>query len=139
MKSAKGFSLIELIAVIIILGVIAVTVASKFSGNATMQLQASRDTVVAALLAAQQRAMAQTADVRAVISGSQVNVEKNNGTTWQSIRVGNVQYPVNISAQVTGTHTLQFNRLGKTTADTIPLQQGGASVAITVSASGFSY
>lgn len=140
-RLACGFSLVELIAIVVILSVLSVTAITRFTSS-PFQLQASRDSVVAALLLAQQRAMAQTDDIRAIVSASQVDVERRSAGTWQSIRVGNIQYPVDISpARVTnGPHTFSFNRLGQvTTPVTVSLSQGGSSVEIDVSASGFSH
>lgn len=136
-KRASGFSLVELIAVLVIVGILALTLAGQFSAGSMVQLQASRDSLVAALFAAQQRAMAQVNDVRVRTVGTSVDVQQLNGGTWQSVRVGNVQYPLTLSSTVS-IHTLTYNRLGQTQEVTIDLDQGESSASVRVSTSGFS-
>lgn len=138
-QGENGFTLIELISIVVILGVISVVTAAKFGGSGTTQLQASRDSVVAALLVAQQRAMAQMAPVRAVIGTNQVDIEQYDGAAWQSIRVGAIQYPIVLmpGQTLTPTPTFTYDRLGRTTGATLTLQ-GSGSATIAVSDSGFS-
>ena len=140
---ANGFTLIELIAIIVILGVISVVAAVRFDGSDTAQLQASRDSIVAALFVAQQRAMAQADPVRVVSSGSQLDIQQDNGGGYQSVRIGGVQYPLDLSAnQTISSHTLEFNRLGQIDGaisnTNMTLSQGSGSVNIIISPSGFS-
>ncbi|PKG85259.1 MSHA biogenesis protein MshC [Colwellia sp. 75C3] len=56
----KGFTLIELIVVIIIIGILAVTVAPKFDGTASYEAHSHRAQLISALRLTQQRAMQQT-------------------------------------------------------------------------------
>ncbi len=138
-----GFTLVELIAIIVVLGVISVTVASRSTGTLTAQLQASRDSIVAALLLAQQRAMAQVDPVRVVSGGSQLDIQQDSGGGYQSVRIGGMQYPLDLAAsQTLSSHTLEYNRLGQiegvTTNTSMVLSQGSGSITITISPSGFS-
>ena len=57
---SKGFSLIELIVVIILIGILAVSVAPKFEGTASYEVNSHRAQLISALRLTQQRAMQQT-------------------------------------------------------------------------------
>jgi len=54
---AKGFTLIELVATIVLLGILAVNVAPKFTGRSGMAEYALRDQIISTIRFAQQRAM----------------------------------------------------------------------------------
>ena len=56
----KGFTLIELIVVIILIGILAVSVAPKFDGTASYEAHTHRAQLISALRLTQQRAMQQT-------------------------------------------------------------------------------
>ncbi len=56
----RGFSLIELIVVIILIAILAVSVAPKFDGTASYEAHTHRAQLIAALRLTQQRAMQQT-------------------------------------------------------------------------------
>ena len=144
LKPMFGYSIIELIAVIVILGVLSVIVSSQFTGTNNVQLQASRDSIVAALLVAQQRAMAQADSVRVITVGNQIDIQQDSGSGYQSVRVGGMQYPLVLSPnQTVSSHTLDYNRLGQiegaTVNTTMVLNQGSSSATITISPSGFSH
>lgn len=56
----KGFTLIELVLVIVLLGILAVSVTSKFSSSDPYEAFSFRNSLIASLRLAQQRAMQQT-------------------------------------------------------------------------------
>ncbi len=56
----KGFTLIELIVVIILIGILAVSVAPKFDGTSSYEAHTHRAQLISALRLTQQRAMQQT-------------------------------------------------------------------------------
>lgn len=60
MKLNRGFTLIELITVIILLGILAVAVLPKFDGTASYEAHTHRVQLISALRLTQQRAMQQT-------------------------------------------------------------------------------
>jgi len=60
MKQARGFTLIELTTVIILIGILAVVVLPKFDGTASYEAHAHRAQLISALRLTQQRAMQQT-------------------------------------------------------------------------------
>jgi MSHA pilin protein MshC len=56
-KKTKGFTLIELVAVIVLIGILATYVAPKFSGRSGIAEYTLRDQIISTLRFAQQRAM----------------------------------------------------------------------------------
>jgi len=136
-SGCRGFTLIELIAVIVILSIMSISVASRFSGQG-VSVQASRDDVIAALFYAQQIAMARdsaTNPIRLVTTATSVNVTEN-GTPL--LHAG-VQYPLVLGSGVSlsPASTLNFDKLGQTTASVFTLSRSGVSATITVSDSGY--
>ena len=73
---AKGFTLVELITVVIILGILAVYVAPRFFGSGDTDVVAAEVSLATLLRAQQQRAMQDTAN-----PGYGVNFETINGNT----------------------------------------------------------
>ena len=67
-KSQHGFTLVELVTIIILIGILAVNVLPTFDGSASYEAHSHRAQLISALRLTQQRAMQQTdpdADSRA--------------------------------------------------------------------------
>lgn len=60
MKLNRGFTIIELVTVIVLIGILAIAVLPKFDGTASYEAHTHRAQLVAALRLTQQRAMQQT-------------------------------------------------------------------------------
>jgi len=60
MKQSRGFTIIELVTVIILIGILAVAVLPKFDGTASYEAHTHRAQLISALRLTQQRAMQQT-------------------------------------------------------------------------------
>lgn len=139
----KGFSLIELIAVMVIVSVIAVTATIRLMPNSLFELQAARDQLVAALFYAQQKALYGAFDVRVITLAGSIDIRVDqdaNGvfSASESIRYGSVQYPQDLVAGVSiSSHTLNYNALGEVAAALITLNSGSKTVVVSVSESGF--
>ena len=142
-KGQQGFSLIELIAVMVIISVIAVTAAVRLIPSSVFELQAARDQLVAALFYAQQKALYSPLSVRVITMGHSVDVRvdgNNDGvfSATESIRFGAVQYPLELVGGISiSSHTLNYNALGESPAASITLTRDTKVVAIAVSESGF--
>lgn len=142
----QGFSLIELITVMILLGILSITLFSRLGPVNTAAVQSGRDDIIAALFFAQQTAMMRSngGNVRVVITGNSVSVTENNNP----IAVGANDYPLVLPQGVTVTTTdadgvFSFDKLGRTTAASITLtgsgSTAGTSAVIQVEASGYAY
>lgn len=135
----KGFTLIELITVIFLMGILSVFVFARVGSLSTVSVQSSRDDVIAALFFAQQQAMMRStgSNIRLVLTANSVSVTENN----VAINVGSGYYPLSLPSGVTATAaTFSYDKLGRTSAGTITLTgSGGVSASIRVEASGYAF
>lgn len=144
-KLGTGFTLVELIAVMVVVGVIAAVAASRLMPHTILQVQAGRDLLTTALFSAQQKAMAQLAPVRVIVSGSTVDVRVDsnrdgNFAANESITVGGIRYPLDVSGGITfSSHVLNYDHLGHTSPTVIAVSNNGQSVDVTVTATGYAY
>jgi MSHA pilin protein MshC len=143
-KAEQGFSLIELITVMILLGILSVTFFSRLGPVSTAAVQAGRDDIIAALFFAQQTAMMRSSNgnIRLVITSNTVSVTENNNP----IAVSSNYYPLTLPKGVIVTSTpatFSFDKLGRTAAGVINLtgsgNSSGTSARIQVEASGYAY
>jgi MSHA pilin protein MshC len=138
LSNEQGFSLVELVTTMVILGIVAF-VAMPFLRTTDSSLLTSRDGIIAALSQAQQVAMARDSAANPVtlqVSASSISVQENG---IDLVSPG-AEYPFNLPNGVSitgGLGTLQYDKLGRTTATTISLNSGQAT--ITVEASGYAH
>lgn len=143
MRTQTGFTLVELIAVIVIIGILAVAAATRIQTSSLQDLQAAREFTLMALNQAQQAAMAQEKAVRVIFSGSTLDIrqDSNNNNVFaadESLTLAGTRYPYSLRTGLSiSSHTLDFNRKGETTAASITLTKGTATVTISLSAMGF--
>ena len=138
-RRERGFTLVELITVMILVGIISVTLLSRLGSVNSANIQAGRDDLIAALFFAQQTAMARS-NIQLIITASSVSVTEND----VPIKVHAQGYPLAFPSGVTATPlTLTYDKLGRTgstTANTIVLSAaGGLSASITLEASGYAH
>ncbi|UTF61393.1 prepilin-type N-terminal cleavage/methylation domain-containing protein [Gilvimarinus sp. DA14] len=139
-RGQSGFTLIELIAIIVILGVIGITISARMPDGDIAAVQSSRDDLIAALFFAQQKAMAQS-DISLEINTGSVSVARGGN----DIIVHQDAYPRAFASGVTATNTLSFayNKLGAivglTEPEQVTLQKGSTSATITIEPSGYAY
>ncbi|GAB1259526.1 prepilin-type N-terminal cleavage/methylation domain-containing protein [Aurantivibrio plasticivorans] len=137
-RTAKGFTLLELVTIIVILGVLTFFTLPRLNISDS-SLLAGRDTVVAAANHAQQVAMARASvsnPITLVVNTASIDVQESGN----SVVIPGVEYPISFENGVSvtaGTGVLAFDKLGRTTPTTISLNNGGASVA--VEASGYAH
>ncbi len=133
----RGFTLIEFIAVIVLLAIVSISVGSRFTDTGSA-VQASRDDVIAALFYAQQIAMARDTaanPIRVVTTANSVTVKEND----VDLLHGSTQYPLvlNNGVVLAPATTLNYDKLGRTRASEFTLTRNGVNLSISVSDSGY--
>jgi MSHA pilin protein MshC len=139
-KTQWGFTLIELVTVMILVGIISVVLIGRLGSSNTASIQSGRDDLIAALFFAQQQAMMRS-DITLVLTANSVSVNEND----IPIKVSSDFYPLTMPAGVTLTPaTLIYDKLGRIAAATdITLTGSGNSSGVTanvrVEASGYAF
>ncbi|MDN3640176.1 type II secretion system protein [Simiduia curdlanivorans] len=127
-----AFTLIELVAVMILIGILSAGFIGRFADENSRKLQTSRDDILAALQFAQQKAMDQTESVSVLTSGNTINVL----VAGNPASFGSVTYPLILEVAVSSA-SFSFNRLGETTSSAITLTSGSDTAVVNVSAAGY--
>jgi MSHA pilin protein MshC len=133
----RGFTLLELIAILIMIGVLATAFVYRVNVVPTSIVQTSRDDIIAALFFAQQTAMARD-NIQLSINANRVDITENGN----SIRIHSDAYPLTLPSGVSVTSTrptYAYDKLGKTTPGSITVSRDGVSATITVEASGYAH
>lgn len=133
----SGFTLVELVSVLILVGVLSVTLSSRFTSSGAAKVQSARDDIIRALFFAQQTSMARPGIVL-LVTGGAVSVEEN-GTP---IIVDKYGYPLSFPSGITANViSFSYDKLGQTSAGTITVSEtaGSASATISVQASGYAF
>ena len=145
-----GLTLIELVTILVLVGILAVTSLPRILPSDTFQLQASRDSIITALFSAQQLAMTQDENVQVSFfsSGNRFQVDvridgNGNGSfeTSESTDVTGVDYPISLEPNQSITATsIIFDKLGEpNSATNLTLSQSGKSVIVSVSPTGYAF
>lgn len=131
-RPQRGFTLIELIAVMILVGILSVALMSRVDSVNTASVQAGRDSLVAALFFAQQAAMARGTDIQLATAGSQISVTEAGNPL--------VGYPLTLNGVTLTASNFSYDRLGRTTGADITLtNNAGVSAIVTVEDSGYAH
>lgn len=141
----RGFSLVELVTVIVILGVLSAVTATRLVPQSSVQVQASRDRLVAAFFMAQQKAMSQGDAVRLSTHADLIDIRVDDDEDGvfdanESLLSAASRYPVRVDdGVVLSTEIFYFDRLGHTSAGTVTLTKKSSSATVTVSGTGYAY
>lgn len=133
-RAAAGFTLIELVAVLVLTAILSGVAISRTFSNSAFELQATRGLVVSTLRTAQQLAMNQTDSVRFSTSGNQLNILRS-GAALDSFNGLSLPIVLPSSQSITAA-SFDFDRLGRTSASSLLLSQESMTVTITVSEAG---
>ena len=143
----KGFTLVEILIVVIILAIAAAIAIPRMGSAGAMQMRAAADMIAADLEYAKSMATSRQADYTVIFNTSteSYQIEDASGVINHPVKVG--QFIVNFSADsrldevditnvnFNSTSQVQFDRLGSPdNAGTVTLQAGGATATITVEA-----
>lgn len=119
----RGFTLVELITIMMIVGILAVAAVPRFFTVSEFEDRGSADQVKSILRFAQKTAVAQRRNVSVAISGS---AGESNCTT--TLSGGNLNCAV--KSAMTGAGTYTFNALGQLTSPAAPVIVGGTTITI---------
>lgn len=115
-KPQQGFSLIELIIVIVLIGILAVYIAPRFSDKSGFADYATQDLIISAARLAQQRAMynhSRNACYRMNISSGTIYIESYNGSSYTRIGPAGWRDGVEIDSSVSLADSIAyFDALG---------------------------
>ena len=139
MNRSAGFTLLELVVVITLLGILSISAFSRFADEDTFAVRVEQESLIAALNQAQQLAIiGQT--VQFVISSSSVYRVRSGGADFA---LGGISYPYNVHRDVSlspASLTLSYDNLGRTLVTSIVLNSAtGGALNVCLENSGFAH
>lgn len=121
-KLQRGFSLVELVATIVLMGVISTFAVSRFAGSDTFADYAARDLVVTAARIAQQRAMLDHSAgscYRLNVSDGRVGAQGFDGTVYRYVGLGDWQSGIELDDEISVANaSVYFDRSGSVLSGT---------------------
>jgi MSHA pilin protein MshC len=138
-EKQNGFTLLELIAVITLLGVLSVVLFSRINAVGASRVQASRDDVIAALFFAQQLAMSRS-NIQVIVSATAIDVRENGVSVKPDLNFYPLNMPTGISLN-SSPSTFAYDKLGRTSAGLIQIQtsDGTYSVNVNLESTGYAH
>jgi prepilin-type N-terminal cleavage/methylation domain-containing protein len=143
MHGAKGVSLLELLAVLIITGILALVGVRAVTNTQNLNLDEARLAILSALHLAQSRALSTMATVRVSIASNALSIHVDSDgnsvfTSGEAITNAGQSFPLTVPADVSiSSVTLIFDTSGRTNATQITLTQAAQSRVIAVSSTGY--
>ena len=132
---SKGFTLLELIVVVLIGSLLAIYAMSRIDDKATYQTDSIAQQVISSINLTQQLAMNDAGrSFLLLINSSSIDLQADGS----SMNINGYNFPLNFDSDVTlsPTTSLSFNSLGETSAITLTLN-AGAVQQICVESSGY--
>ncbi len=117
-KKTSGFTLVELIVVILITGILSISIAPRFFGVSSYEDRKASDELRSALRHTQQLAMTHGGGIQLILTASNLTVQLANGTPLRSPdgRIPYVKtFPANVAVSPVPS-TITYNALGKPNA-----------------------
>ncbi len=128
----QGFTLVELVVVILILGIISINVGSRFLSGSGFSDRKVADELIEAIRYAQHLAMSRGGGIRLVTTATSYTVEQTDGSAVPNPnRTGNYVVTIPSDTSLTAS-TIIFNGLGQPTPNTDTSINVGSSLTITV-------
>ena len=131
-QNNHGFTLIELVTVVIILGIVAVTIIPRFVQNDPFELRTAQDKIISAARHAQQLSMTR---------GNTANIQLQVDNTSKQVTILNSGKPaIDLPAALTYTDaTISYNTLGEANAATTLTITGNNSRQVCIESTGYAH
>ena len=134
----RGFTLIELVAVLVIMGIVAAVVAPRFSNNTAFSERGYADELAAALRYARRIAVASACNVRFTVdaagySAAQPNVRCNTAGPWGvAVQSPDRQVLANVTPAgvAVGATVIEFSAAGNLVSAVAPVNVGAFAVTV---------
>jgi prepilin-type N-terminal cleavage/methylation domain-containing protein len=133
MKNNNGFTLVELVIAIAVIGIIAVVGGSRFTNTSTFSDRANSDKVKFLFKISQKAAMAQRRDIFIVKSGSNISACYTNSNPCPSnqlLTLNGKDFSANIGNTNIVLPSVKFNSLGNTDSAKLTIQVGSRNIYI---------
>ncbi len=135
--AARGFTMIELTVVIVIVGILAVVAVAKLSGVDAFEVQGFFDSTKSAVRFAQKLAVAQRTNVVVVVNATSVNVCYTNPGCGSPVTDPTTGQAMTLSApdgvSLTGPASVSFDGLGRATpGGTITVNGAGINRSLVI-------
>lgn len=130
----RGFTLLELIVTLILVGILAVSAVSRFGEESAFAIKVEQENLIAVLNQAQQLAMSGQPVEFSLLSGSPQRLAIRLGSPLAYYSVGSVKYPQSVHRDVTITPSaivLNYTSLGRpdsTASFTLTAATGGTAM-----------
>lgn len=125
MKNKNGFTLVELVIIIALLGIIGTIIGPRFTSAADFSTRANKDKVLFLLKSGQKTAIAQRRDISIVLNNNNLSlcyVDTNPCPNNQTVLFQDKPYFVNITGSNLVMPTIKFNSIGGTDAENINIK-----------------
>jgi len=112
-----GFTLVELIVVILIVGILSISIAPRFFGVSSYEDRKAADELSTAFRHTQQLAMNRGGNVQLILTASNFTVQLADGTALQSpagAKPYQINFPPNVA--ISPAVTITYDRLGRPSA-----------------------
>ena len=119
-----GFTLVELIVVILLIGILSISIAPRFFGVAAYENRKATDELLSALRYSQQMAMTRGGNIELILTANNFTVQLSGGGDLRSpdgLRPYTKNFPDNINPNP---DTIRFNSLGQ------PISAAGIPITV---------
>lgn len=112
-SSNAGFTIVELVVVISIIGILSISIAPRFFGTSSYKNRLATDELLSALRYSQQLAMNRGGDIQLILTTTNFTVQKSGGGNLRSPD-GRLPYTKTFPDGITAlTATVNYNALGQ--------------------------